>query len=262
MRKYVGKWFLHQFMMEETRLHSYLPHTDSLNIQSFSNFLGNYQEVFLKPSSSSQGIGVVYVTFIAKDIYKIHKGYSQEIFHGNIANLYHYLKEKVLIKKHYLIQEKIDLAQIDDSPIDIRVMVQRKKNDLEWVITGKLAKVAAKGFVTTNAAVKLLSIAEVTNKLNVNRLPINKLTTNKLEQEIENLSLLLVKHLHSYFTDIHTFGLDIGIDNKGKIWIIEANIYPVIIMFDNVEDKLMIQKILEYRRTITTNSVHFTKKNI
>lgn len=244
-------------MMEETRLHSYLPQTNSLNIKSFINFLGKYQEVFLKPSSSSQGIVVVYVTFIAKDIYKIHKGYNQEIFHGNVSNLYHYLKERVLIKKHYVIQEKIDLAHIDDFPFDIRVMVQRKKNDSEWVITGKLAKVAAKGFVTTNAAMKLLSIAEVMNKLNVTKLPINK-----LEQEINHVSLLLVKHLHSYFTNIHTFGLDIGIDDKGRIWIIEANIYPVIIMFDNVEDKLMIQKILEYRRTITTSSADSTEKNI
>lgn len=232
-------------MMEESRLHSYLPQTNSLNIKSLIDFLGNYGEVFLKPSSSSKGIGVVYVTFISKNMYKIHKGYNQEIFHGNVANLYHYLKENLLIKKHYIIQEKIDLAQIDHSPFDIRVMVQRKKNDLEWVITGKIAKLAAKGFVISNTAVELIPIAEVTDKLSV----------NKLEQEIDHLSLLLVKHLHSYYPNTHTFGLDIGIDNEGKVWIIEANTNPDIAMFDKVEDKSMVEKIIEYRRSITTNNL-------
>ncbi|WP_391563884.1 YheC/YheD family protein [Paenibacillus cremeus] len=39
-------------------------------------------------------------------------------------------------------------------------------------------------------------------------------------------------------------GLDIGLDNKGRIWIIEANLKPNIFPFLLLKDKTMYRRIM------------------
>lgn len=43
-------------------------------------------------------------------------------------------------------------------------------------------------------------------------------------------------------------GFDMGIDQEGEIWIIEANLTPNIAMFNKVEDKSAYELIKSYRR--------------
>ena len=52
----------------------------------------------------------------------------------------------------YLVQQFVALAKINDSPFDIRVIVQRKFGTNKWIVTGKYAKVSQQDYFKTNLA--------------------------------------------------------------------------------------------------------------
>ncbi|WP_335437160.1 YheC/YheD family protein [Neobacillus drentensis] len=59
--------------------------------------------------------------------------------------------EKKFKRKPYIVQEEIPLASIDECPLDIRVMVQRKRGSQEWHVTGRAVKVAEDYFINIGA---------------------------------------------------------------------------------------------------------------
>ena len=91
-------------------------------------------------------------------------------------------------------------------------MVQRKEISSEWVITGKLAKVAANNFVITNAAKALLSVEKAIEKSTLNNEQLKEIIV-----ELEQVSLLIAQQLAKSYTEKCVFGFDLGIDQEGKV---------------------------------------------
>ncbi|MBU8879968.1 YheC/YheD family protein [Bacillus sp. FJAT-29790] len=222
----VGKWTKHKFMAREEELSRHLPDTKLLTEDSLWWMLDQYSHIMIKPCIGYQGRGVIQVSSLPEEKLEIHSGYKKIILHGK-RETYDYLKENHLSKKkRYIVQQRIPLAVIGKSPFDIRVMVQRKNDSSEWSITGKLAKVAANGFVITNAVKAVLTVEEAIKESTLNNNQIQGLL-GKLDQ----LSLFTVKKLANDYPKRRTFGIDIGIDQAGEIWIIEVNLAPNTSMF-------------------------------
>ena len=66
-----------------------------------------------------------------------------------------------------------------------------------------------------------------------------------LLSEIDKIALLAGAKLNPKY---RTIGFDIGIDQKGNIWIIEVNFYPVLSMFNLLKDKTMYRTIKKYKK--------------
>ncbi len=54
--------------------------------------------------------------------------------------------------------------------------------------------------------------------------------------EIEQVSLLIAQQLAKSYTKKRVFGIDLGIDQEGKVWIIEANLTPAVSIFKSLQD--------------------------
>jgi hypothetical protein len=232
MRVSVGKWTKHKLMSKDERLSSYLPDTQYLNRSSLNIMLDKYNQIMVKPCFGYQGLGIIQISSLSDEEFELHIGHRKIIINGK-EKIYDYLKENHFPRKRqrYIVQQRIPLAKINNNPFDIRVMVQRKKKSLEWVVTGKLAKVAANNFVVTNAAKAVLTVENAIEKSMINNEKIKDIV-----MELEEVSLLIAQQLANSYTKKRVYGIDLGIDFEGKVWIIEANLTPAVSMFKFLND--------------------------
>ncbi|MFO1446344.1 YheC/YheD family protein [Bacillus sp. Bva_UNVM-123] len=154
----------------------------------------------------------------------------------SFAETYQYIQKIYLFKKDYLIQPKLLLATINNCPMDVRILMQKRRK--LWMITGEIVKVAANDFIITNAAQKLLSIMNALQASNIAHL--NK---KMLKAKIESICLTAAKVLENTKQGITIIGFDVGITLNGEIWIIEGNYQPDLSMFFRANDKTIYMNL-------------------
>ncbi|MEH6905711.1 YheC/YheD family protein [Neobacillus drentensis] len=234
-----GKWTKYHMMMENMTLVDYLPKTQLFSETAFWKLLNEYGMVVVKPSEGKQGYGVVQVSKCGVNQYEIHYKKNKMILD---SCLLHEFLDKILQKnKLHIVQQKISLATIEGNPFDIRVMVQRKKDAIEWEVTGKVAKVAEDGYFITNVVKELQTIEQAYEQSDIKGIDFAELTI-----EMDNISLVTAYELQEFYPDSKVFGLDLGITADGRLFIIEANLSPSIGMFKKVNDKTIYQRIKEF----------------
>ncbi|WP_051314754.1 YheC/YheD family protein [Alteribacter aurantiacus] len=242
MGKKTDKLTKYELLKQHPQLAPYLPHTQVLNYKSYRRLLKSYSIVVIKPTKGRRGNGVLKVSSLPEGGYEIHVGQSTTVKEG-LRQSYDYLVDHVLKdKKVYIVQQYIHLQKINGSPFDVRVMVQRKKKSSKWVVTGIAVKVAAKKYFITNVASDVLSLEDAYVKLNVS-------TKNRLliQHLMSQISLTTASYLRPHYPKRRRLGLDIGIDEKGNLWIIEVNTRGTILMFQYLRDHEVISRIKEYK---------------
>lgn len=186
--------------------------------------LKKYDAVIVKPINGSGGKGVMRVRKLGGR-YEIRYGDHKRSV-SRLHSAYNFVKKKK--KSSVIVQRYIRLARIGKRPLDLRVMVQRKSRKSGWKITGKLAKVAGKGYIITNvrrSGGKVMSAASAVRKSDIRG------TSARVLREADRISLLAASRLSRNYSFIHNVGMDIGVDRNGKVWIIEANFKPALSLF-------------------------------
>lgn len=234
-----NKWSQYHVLNTNNTLFSYLPATELLTLATLKKFVHKYNSVIIKPCDSQHGTGIVQIAKKGFSSYEIHAG-TKIVTKSSLNKTFHYLNEFYLKKKYYLIQQKLPLAKIDKCPIDIRVMTQ--KSNSNWIVTGKLVKVAEKNFIITNAAQKLLLMNEA---INVQNTP--NISLQKIDPKIDQLCVIASRQFEKHYPELTIIGFDIGLTRSGEIWIIEANFVPDIAMFNQLHDKNMYKNIVKLK---------------
>jgi hypothetical protein len=237
-----GKWDWYQVLRAEKDLFPYLPETYPFHEKALIYYLEKYNSCIIKPNISQWGIGIAVITQLEDQSFQIHSERSKVPI-NDFQELLEKIQERYTSKKAYHIQEKIPLATINDCPFDVRVMVQRKNVNSEWVVTGKITRTAASGFIVTNVA---KSLSTVEDALNASKINIKNI--DSLLWEIDQLGILIARQLEKVYPDACLWGMDIGIDQSGKPWFIEANLVPDVTIFRYLSDKTMLNRIKEYLR--------------
>lgn len=234
------KWGKFKVLKGSKKLVPFLPATRRMTKQAFWEFIGKYGTVILKPCVGHSGHGVIQVCSKENGQYEIHAEYINVTFEEK-ERMYSILK-KGIRSRNYIVQRRIPLAKINERPFDLRVMIQRKK-DSTWKVTGMVAKVAHKGYVITNVTTTILPIKKAIQESSIKIDYQQELLSN-----IHDVSLQAAKRLGDVYPFQRTIGLDIGLDEKGKIWIIEANFKPGISPFLMLKNKTMYRRIMTYKK--------------
>lgn len=228
-------------MRKGEELSSHLPETQRLNEESFWSMIDKYGVVMIKPTRGYKGKGVIQISCIEEGRYEFHSLYKKYEVEGK-NQAFEHINTHYCSNKHYIVQQKIPLANINGCPFDVRVMTQRKKNSDTWEVTGTLAKVAADKFVITNYPQKIIPLKEAIE------LSMVGLEIKSIQSEIERICIITAEQLGTYYEDSCLFGFDIGLDLEGEIWMIEANLKPSISMFKSLKDLSMYKKIRKYKK--------------
>ncbi|EJR95103.1 YheC/YheD family protein [Bacillus mycoides] len=239
-----NKQRMYSFLKTDKYVSALFPETIQLQEQNdIWLLLDKYRHVVLKPISGSLGTGIIKILIDNDDQYEMqyrNKNLKCIDKHQILLNLKNTMK-----LKPYIVQEYIQLAKIKSCPFDLRVIVQRKKNEFIYTVTGMYAKVAYKGYFTTNLA-KKGSVLTVNQAIECSNL--KKVTIDELLRNINRAALQVAQKLGEISPHQRIWGLDIGIDYDGKLWIIEVNSNPGMKGFKRLENKSMYKTIQAYKR--------------
>jgi hypothetical protein len=225
----ISKWDQYQTLRANKTILSFLPMTNLLTEVTFRDYLNRFNEIIVKPCNGQHGLGIVQITRKNPSNYEIHSG-IRNITKTNPYETYSYIEDIFLSKKDYIVQQKVQLATIDNCPMDVRVIT--RKIESKWIVTDKIVKVAGENFIVTNAAQKLLPLENA-----IQDSTISNINNEKIEAKIDKICLLAANQLEKSNAELTIIGFDIGITNKGKVWIIEGNYVPDLTMFKEQKEK-------------------------
>ncbi|MCF6136151.1 YheC/YheD family protein [Pseudalkalibacillus berkeleyi] len=219
---FFDKWTVYDYLMKDRTIQKYLPESlFSPDYKSIERMLNRYKNVYVKPSSGSLGNGIQQILRRKNDPY-----YYIRFRHEDCNRLRRYSSLKRLLHKQfpnglkgYIAQQGIHLVNCNGNAIDFRVHTNRGRNG-DWEVSAIAAKLAGTGSITTHitSGGKTLTLSEIIHDLG---------QSQKIVQEIKTAALLLSEALSSRHDElIGEIGFDIGIDEKGSVWLFEANSKP------------------------------------
>jgi len=223
-----------------------IPYTEKYKDDKLIPFLLDHPNVILKPRFGSGGSGII---AISKD------GNSYEVKYKDLTIL---CKEDELLDKIdmirkkmktsnrlYIIQEKINLPKYQNSVFDIRVIYQRNKEG-KPLRTGMAARIASPNKITANlhqggGRILLSSILQSL---------FNQDMSGEIAENIRTKSKLLFDTLNRKVGPIGEIGIDLLIDQNGKLHLIEVNSVPGRNLFKILPDirKTAMRRPVEYAK--------------
>lgn len=238
---YKSKWLKTQWLMEDDVVKSYLPKTLLFTRSNLSTMLSRFNTIYFKPTSGSGGASIVKITKHDKT-YNAQLRKSKKTFPSQ-EKLYYWMKS-FAGKRSFILQKGIALAKTKGKPFDIRVMVQKTKEQ-KWNTTAIFCKVGRAGKVATNynqgGHLQFLSPT-------LSGAGYSQPQQSALKAELDKLGLQVARVFSRHSKGFKELGLDVAIDQNDRLWILEVNTRPQFYPLKDMADKALYMKILSYAK--------------
>lgn len=239
----IHKWKVYQIMERDQEVKSALPVTMLASPNNLRLMMDRFGQLIIKPDNGSIGEGIMLLereeTGWRLD-YPVQEAGKTRWYHHTFRRRIPPVLIRRIGQRRYLIQERIPFLKKEGRPFDLRVAVQKEYGG-EWTVTGIVAKVARKGHFLTNVARGGTSIPFEEAMKDHPLLPLPQ-----LRSEINRLALQTARRLEKKIPAVADLGLDIGIREDGKPFLIEINLRDLRITFRNAG------LLEEWKKTHTT----------
>lgn len=233
-RDYLGKWQLHRHLSKYPEINEFLPKTIRYtNFNDVLMMLKEYNFIFIKSSFGSRGRDVLSIEQEAKQYRLIfYENRLKEVLFEEIYEVRKYI-EDFIKEKQYIIQQGIRLLKYQGHNMDMRVLVE-KDGSGKWKSIYNQSRIARENSTITNCSVggDIANYEEIYPELK-NLLCKGNIPNN---DEIENVTLKIATFIEKEYGSFGELGMDMAVDNYGKIWFIEANSKPDINPEPGLED--------------------------
>jgi glutathione synthase/RimK-type ligase-like ATP-grasp enzyme len=220
------KFFLYEHVKNDSELAEYLPITEETkDYEQVKLLIDKENNVILKPNNLSRGRGICIIKKNG-EAFKVFDYRNRTVIETELIDenaLKEFFENNKEFFDNYLIQKHLELAMVDGGAFDIRVVMQ-KENLTEWKCTGIECRVAAKKTLVTN--ISKGGYALTLDKALDNAFYGDEEKQNSIKEHLYDLCQKLCKSLEGTGQHFAEFGIDIGADVQGKLWIIEVNVFP------------------------------------
>lgn len=224
--RFLSKWEIYEHVKEANQLSSFIPETKIFSKEHLKEFAQKYESIFLKPIHGSQGRNIIkIIKSEAGNHYTLQTSLSTpfndlvEIY--TIEDIYQLLKP-ILNNRIYIIQQGIELITHNSCAVDFRVLCHKNLQD-QWKVTSTVARIAAENEFVSNIA-RGGTITKPLDALRNCMNPQQAVAAISLMKELAIQTASIISgHSSGLFGEL---GIDIGIDQKGKPWLIEVNSKP------------------------------------
>jgi YheC/D like ATP-grasp len=244
---FFNKWDLYNLLQTDETLTESIPKTTLLeSISDMEEMLSTYPILYLKPIDGKAGINMIQITNLQPPYQLIHqtKQRKKKLSFSSIKEIWLYLQNHCK-GITYLIQQGIPLANYQNQPFDVRMLIQ-KNNQGEWDFTGAGVRIAGNGSISTH--VPMGGKIECMDVVLKSTFPSK---TEIIRQHLKNMGLKFAKAIEQ--KQGGTWGemsMDFGIDSNGKCWFFEANAKPMKFDEPEIRQRSLI-RLLEYCRFLS-----------
>jgi len=245
-----NKWAMHQILSENEDIASHLPATVRYSgSKELIQFLKKHHRIYLKPRSGTGGRGIIRL--------QITNG-SGYLMQGRDQNRHIIPPQRVYemqipaklsgwkLNDRYIVQQGIPLSLKDGRVHDFRMLVQ-KNGKGEWDITGCAGRVGPRYSVTSNlhgggTAVPMETLLLLRFE--------DRTKVEEIKEEAYKLGMNVAQFVEEKFGDQVEMGIDLAVDPKGKVWLLEVNPKPSREVFHKIGEaetyRKAITRPLEY----------------
>ncbi|CAN7530361.1 YheC/YheD family protein [Paenibacillus sp. LjRoot153] len=210
-------------------LAKYIPKTVMFSTEKLRLMIREFPELYIKPSNGTGGCSILKVAR--------NKEYFTLTGRNRVGNLVRtklnseatairWIKNWVFSERirsgTFMIQQGLCLELMPHRVIDARMMIQKNAQG-EWSVTGIGLRLGGKHSPTSNITWKGGKAIRF-DEFMVRRFGREKAET--IRQNCKKMAQLVVETIELKFGSMMEFGLDIGIDIYGKVWLIEVNPKP------------------------------------
>ena len=236
-----GKWQLYQMVLAHPVLSQFLPHTDILSRnKQINDWLNRYKSIILKPINGSLGMGIIKITEKSGRAYDIEgRDLLNKSFRSSVpdfSSLSRFI-HPFIRKWKYLIQPYLTLISKQGVPFDLRIFMQ-KDGTGQWISIGKAVRIGQKNSITSNlhGGGKACCFKEFLDR-NYSREQIEAILSR-----IKVLEEILPPYIEGQHGQLVELGIDAGIDQDGRVWLLEVNSKPGRQIFEQINDQEALKK--------------------
>lgn len=223
--RFLSKWEVYNQIFQVNKLFKFLPKTKIYTKEHLYELTQEFETVFIKPVHGSQGRNIFKLKKEEDSHYSLQT--SIAALYDNSRNKYyldeiHHQIKPILDNRFYIIQQGIELVTYESSAMDFRVLCHKNLNN-QWKITSIVARVAAADEFVSNIA----RGGRILRPANVLSTCLGHKKSIEVLELMKELALKAASAIGDYSPGITgELGIDIGVDQVGKLWIIEVNSKP------------------------------------
>ena len=183
--------------------------------------LEKFPQIYIKPVLGLQGRGIVRMS-MEKTILILkyrESGMNRIVTFEDPGKAAEYIGQRFRHGR-YLIQQAVDLLEYKGQLIDFRCVVQKNQSNA-WVCQAIIGRSGVKDSIVSNIS----SGGAASTAANILRkvIPASEANIEDLMAKIAAFAITVSNKLDEYGINCGTLGLDIGIDRKERLWLIEIN---------------------------------------
>lgn len=242
MNSVISKLSNYRILTKDRWINTHLPKTKVLTLPVLKQMLNVYPMIYLKPDNSCWGMGIIRVSRVSKGRFFLrHQDYNINRHYCNYAALWGAIK-RLQMKRPYIVQQGIYSFTKTNQLFDIRVHLMRLNK--KWKVVGMVGRIAPQNDIITNTT--RTEYVPVKHAL-IQYMGYSRQKATDILGYIRQLATLTTINMSKVYPKWNEFGLDMGLDRLGHLWIYEINIYPGASMFQRMNPQVY-QRILQLRK--------------
>jgi glutathione synthase/RimK-type ligase-like ATP-grasp enzyme len=230
---FFDKWEVHNRLLNSPEMLPHLPETQLLGPETLEQMTASYRRLFIKPAQGSLGRSIYILTASPTGKFEFRRGRGR-VRREMLSDLTQVeAKLSRLSNDYYIVQQGLDLCRAHGRTVDLRVIMQRNGRG-RWAMSKIFARVARRGRLVANisAGGKGLSASQTLRRC------FSAGKVRSLIGEIRRVARLVCTVMAEN-TDGHLgeLGVDVGVDRRGRVWVIEVNSKPHRKPYDTLEGR-------------------------
>lgn len=229
-----NKWTVYQELVKNDKMRNWLPETNTCGRNNLKQMIARHRTVYVKPINGTGGRGILKIVRLPQGYLALGHTLSRETkqirFQTETA-LFKWVDQWVKGQNH-IVQQGLDLAIAPPASADMRLLIQ-KNNVGQWSVTGYGMRVGKQ----TSAISNLHGGGKAVRAEQLLVPFFGRSQTDSILEECEQLAYQTAVTLEARYGRLLELGIDIGIDVKGRIWMIEVNPKPGRDIFRKMEQR-------------------------
>lgn len=218
-----SKYDVHQTLSARDELKAHIPETHPFAPEALVELSMRYPSLYIKPARGRQGKGIYRLVRRGQSLFVTYRAGKVG---AHTKRLPSYEAALAVLSRaaetdSYIVQQGLNLVRLRGGTVDIRAIVQRDGSGA-WRVSAVGCRVGPPGGFVSNlhAGGRAVGLPVLLRRLPKAAKP------GTLRRRIEALALATAQALGDVHPTLGEIGLDVGIDQEGRLWILEVNRQP------------------------------------